>query len=537
MATETGQFLKEFDLCVYGGTASGVLAAVAAARRGHKVVIVEPSRWLGGMIGGGIRITTDCEHPLHVGGLTREMFLRERMFAVWYWNQDGGQLELRQLWKDLTRRCDITVLYEHRLQSVKMRQSRIEHLVLEYAPPELDGAPAARAEREDALRINARVFIDSSYEGDLLAKAGVRYTVGREGRKQYGESLAGVRNVRKFPGVDPYKRAGDPSSGFLSLIPSEPLGEEGDASRHMIPFNFRYIRAMQAVGGGEAAPVPGSIDPEHRELVERVYAAGHLGSCKGNFNRRSLLDGSVPGLQADYPEGDWKTRAKIWQTFIQNDRLVSQVSGVKLGLSPEMYPDTEGWPHQLYVRMARRMIGRYVMTQQDIMLQTEIDDSIGLGYYNVDIYPCRMVVLEDGTLATEGETWELLSPGPYPISYRALTPEEEECSNLLVSVCISASHVACSSIRMEPVFMIMGESAGIAAALTLERGSSVQGLDGDLLQKALLEAGQILSWDGEGYGPIWFNKRFTAWWEKHPQEYERHPVKSTSAAFGAGGSA
>lgn len=531
MKVEDNERLKQqFDVCVYGGTASGVLAAVAASRRGCKVLLVEPSRWLGGMIGSGIRITTDCEYPLHAGGLTREMFLRERMFAVWNWNQDGGQLELRQLWQELIQRFEITLLYEYRLQNVVKQQNRIDHLILEYAPPEPDGTPAAHAEKESALRVSARVFIDSSYEGDLLAQAGVDYTVGRESRKEYGESLAGVRNIKKFPGIDPYKKTGDPSSGVLSLIPPEPVGNEGDASRYMIPFNFRYIRAMQAVSGGEAAPSPEDVAPDHRELLLRTHDAGHLGSCKGNFNRRSLFDGSVPGLQADYPDGNWETRARIWRTFIQNDRLVSQISGVKLGLSREMYPDTAGQPHQLYIRMARRMKGRYIMTQPDLMLQTEIDDSIGLGYYNVDIYPCRMVVLEDGTLATEGETWELLSPGPYPISYRALTPREEECSNLLVSVCISASHVACASIRMEPTFMIMGESAGMAAALALEQNAAVQQLDTGLLQNLLLKAGQILDWNGEGYGPVWFNKRFTAWWEKHPEEYEKSPIKSTYEA-------
>src|SRR5690606_33248105 len=145
----------------------------------------------------------------------------------------------------------------------------------------------------------------------------------------------------------------------------------------------------------------------------------------------------------------------------------------------------------------------------------------GLAYYNVDIYPCRMVVLEDATLATEGETWELVSPGPYPISYRALTPQASECENLLVSVCISASHVACASIRMEPTFMIMGESAGIAAAQAIEQQVSVQRVDVGKLLGAFLEAGQILEWHGWGYGAHWFNKPFEAWWQKHPEEYQK----------------
>ncbi len=514
---------QSFDICVYGGTASGLLAAIAAARRQKSVVVVEPSRWLGGMIGGGIRITTDCEYPLHTGGLTREMLLRERMFDVW--NQDAGQLEQRQLWQNLVERHGVTVIFEHRVARVVMAGQRIDHLILDYAPPESDGVPAATPARKEALKITAQVFIDAGYEGDVMAKAGVEYTTGRESRDHYGESLAGVRHVQRFPGVDPFLEAGNPATGLLPLIPADQLGTEGESSRFMIPFNFRYVRVRQRTGDGMPAPAPTDVSPSHEELVRRVKEAGYLGSVRGNFNRRSLLDGSIPGLQADYPDGDWARRAEIWRTFIQHDRLVAEASGVKIRLIQEMYPDTGGWPHQLYIRMARRMKGEYVMTQADLSLQTEIPDSIGLGYYNVDIYPCRMVVLDDGTLATEGETWELLSPGPYQIPYRALTPKFDECTNLLVSVCISASHVACASIRMEPTFMIMGESAGVAAAQAVEQGSSVQQIDRAKLREDLAAVQQILEWDGEGYGPYWFNKRFNAWWEKHPEEYGRRPVR------------
>lgn len=514
---------ESFDLCVYGATASGMLAAISAAERGHSVALVEPSRWLGGMIGGGIRLATDCEHPVDIGGWTRRLLLHERTFQVW--NQDGGQADLLRMWHELAQQFNLPIFFEHRLQAVEKEGMRITRLVLEYAPPLEDGTPAPEASRGEALAISASLFIDASYEGDLMGMAGVSYSVGRESCIEYGESLAGVRNVKPFPGVDPYRRKGEPESGLLSLIPDDPVGEEGAASRFMIPFNFRYIRAMQHAQEGTPAPLPSGVDSEHVELMKRVKEAGHLGSVRGNFNRRSLLDGSIPGLQADYPTADWRRRSEIWRTFIQNDRLLAQMSGVKLGLLEEMYPDTKGWPHQLYIRMARRMRGRYVMTQADLGLQTDISDSIGLGYYNVDIYPCRLVVLADGTLATEGETWELLSPGPYPISYRSLTPREEECSNVLVSVCISASHVACASIRMEPTFMIMGESAGIAAALALEGGTSVQEVSSEKLENALRQGGQVLHWGGEGYGPFWFHKPFKAWWEKHPEEYAKRPVQ------------
>lgn len=506
------------DICVYGATASGILAAISAAKAGRKVFLVEPGRWLGGMVGGGIRITTDCEHPNHVGGLTRELLLRERTFNIW--DHDRGQEFLREMWSSLIAKHGIVTIFEHRLQSVDKADTRINSLMLEHAPPDADGVPAVKPKQRDAISIEAKVYIDSSYEGDLLALSGVSHTLGRESRDTYGESLAGVRNFRRFPGIDPWKKKGDPASGLLSLIPEDPPGNEGDASRFIIPFNFRFVRSSFINGSGVPAGAPGETDPEHRELINRVHAAGHLKGPVYNYFRRGLIDGSLPGLQADYAGGDWSARARVWRTLIEHDKLLAEITGIRLPLHPEMFPDTHGWPHQLYIRMARRMKGVYTITQADLAHQTQVDDPIGLGYYIVDIYPCRLVVMEDGTLATEGETWELVSPGPYPLSYRALVPKPEECDNLLVSVCISASHVACASIRMEPTYMLMGESAGIAAAQAVSEASRVQDIDMQTLRGSLREAGQILEWDGEGYGAHWFNRPFEAWWQKHPEEYK-----------------
>lgn len=522
-----GMIQKNVAVAIYGATPAGLLAAVAAARCGQSVLLIEPSRWLGGMIGGGIRITTDCEYPNHVGGVTRELLLKERMFNVW--DHDAGQQELRQMWRELLAQYGIPVVFEHRLERVEKQGRRLTRLILEKAPPGADGAPAAQATESGAMAVAAEVFIDASYEGDLLARSGVRYTVGREGREAYGESLAGVRHVQRFEGIDPYRQPGDPTQGLLASLPADPLGEPGSASRFFIPFNFRFVRSLcQAACQGHVehpAPAPGDLAADHRELVRRAHQAGHLTlRSSTNFNRRSPLTGSLPGLQADYPEGDWSRRAEIWRTLMEHDRLVAQVSGTALPLTPAMYPETGGWPHQLYIRMARRMCGDYVMTQADLAHQTDLPDSIGLGYYNVDIYPCRLVVLEDGVLATEGETWELVSPGPYPIPYRAITPRREECTNLLVPLCLSASHVACASIRMEPTFMILGESAGVAAAQAIDTQVDVQDLDIPRLQADLKAAGQILAWDGEGYGACWFNRPFEAWWQKHPEEYGRAPV-------------
>lgn len=219
-----------------------------------------------------------------------------------------------------------------------------------------------------------------------------------------------------------------------------------------------------------------------------------------------------------------EVRRRIWRTLIEHNKLLSELTGTPLPLHPEMFPDTNGWPHQLYIRMARRMMGETVITQADLACQTRVKTPVGLGYYMVDIYPCRLVVLDDGVLATEGETWELVSPGPYPIPYGALTPRREECENLLVSVCVSASHVACSSLRMEPTYMLLGESAGIAAAQAADESGIVQDIDSRRFRASLRRAGQILDWDGEGYGAWWFNRPVEPWWKKHPEEYETNPA-------------
>lgn len=498
---------------------------MAAAGAGRSVIVIEPSRWLGGMIGGGIRITTDCQYPNHVGGQTRELLLHERTFHVPdHWR---GQYELRCMWQRLAEKHGIAVLYEHRLGEVRKQGTRIEAIELENAPPDCEGVPAPTAEQTDAATIRARVFIDASYEGDLMAGAEVSYTIGRESCTTYGESLAGVRNVRRFPGIDPYIRSGDSASDLLPGITPEPLGDFGEASRYLIPFNFRFVGALLQEQTGMPAPSADEsrLPAHHRTLINRIHAAGHLApyGASWNFRRTSLVNGTLPGLQADYPDGDWVTRSRIWRALIEHDRLYFHVLGRRLSITPEMYPDTNGWPHQLYIRMARRMCSDYVMTQHDLAHQRNAPDSVGLGYYNVDIYPCRILQLDDGTIATEGETWELVSPGPYPIAYRSIVPRSDQCTNLLVPVCVSASHVACASLRMEPTFMLLGESAGIAANLALEDDRAVQEVEINRLQRALRDAGQILEWDGEGYGPYWFNRRFEAWWEKHPQEYVANP--------------
>jgi hypothetical protein len=365
-----------------------------------------------------------------------------------------------------------------------------------------------------------------------MAMSGVSYRIGKESRKQYGESLAGIIISKEFPGVDPYIEEGNPESGLLSCISSDPLGEEGDSSRYFIAYNFKLAWEETPTDEYPGIPItpPKKKNEDVYELLKRYTDAGYTISWPNdNMARGELMTGAIPGMQVDYPDGDWATRSRIWQGYIDHVRTLTDFTGKEVRLLSGNNEDTNGWPF-LYIRAGRRMIGEYVMTQKDLQLQTDPPTPVCLGYYKVDIYPNRIVVLKDGTLAHEGNVWSLVSPGPYQIPYGAIIPGKEECKNLLVPLCMSASHVAYSSIRMEATYMVMGESAGVAAALALKTNKAVQDIDRDELTSMLKKYGQILEWDGKGYRHWRYNFLGepiveTTRWETNPEEYLIHPVK------------
>jgi hypothetical protein len=416
---------------------------------------------------------------------------------------------------------------------VKKTNGIIEEAIFEYAPPGKNGVPLPTRISDNLIRVQAKMYIDASYEGDLMACSGVPYRVGKESKKEYGESLAGTVVSKKFPGVDPYIKEGNPKSGLLSCITPDPLGEEGDSSRFFMAYNFKLaweINPTLEYPGILITP-PDPKDKDVYELLKRYVNAGYAFSWPcDNFDRGQLMTGTLPGMQLDYPDGDWATRSKVWKGFIDHVRTLSDFSGKEVRLVSDCNEDTDGWPF-LYIRGGRRMIGEYVMRQQDLQLQTEPPTPIGLGYYPVDIYPNRLVVLADGTLAHEGHVWEHVAPGPYPLPYGAIIPRKSDCSNLLVPLCMSATHVAYASIRMEATYMVMGESAGIAAALAIKQKKAVQDIDRDELLNMVKKYGQKLKWDGYGYR-IWrYNilgkpapQKFR--WETHPEEYKIHPVET-----------
>lgn len=487
-----------YDICVYGGTASGVMAAVTAVKQGCTVVIVEPSRWLGGMTGGGLS-HVDWGREKAVGGTALSILSK---------NYDDAKY--REVFSQLVKKYRIRVIYEHRVSAVQKEGMSIRSITLDHAPPDALGCPVAAPKKSNAMTISAQVFIDCSYEGDLMARAGVSYTWGRESRDEYGESLAGVRPNLAVYDIDPYVTPGDPKSGLLPFVQDMKPQPEGSADGLTMGYGFRWKFSKDA--DRIPIPAPENYDPKQWELYRRGFtskakidegrrmkgklgffepAGGRIHSLGAGNLARALLAPTNYGSNAEYPDGDYATRARIWKAdqefmsgmthFLRTDDCVPdkfKQTALEFGFQRGIFDETQGWPHQLYVREARRMKSEYVVTQRDLEGDTNPEDSIGLASYGVDDWPYATYVYE-GKVALYGGEFSMLYldekyEGIYKIPYRAITPRRSECSNLLVPVCVSASHIAMTSIRMEPVWMILGESAGVAAAMAVKENLPVQ---------------------------------------------------------------
>ncbi len=487
-----------YDVCVYGGNASGVMAACAAAKEGAKVVVVEPSRWLGGMTGGGL-MHVDWGREEAVSGSTRPIL-----------KKDYKDAQYRSVFAEMLKAAGVTVLFEHRVSAVEKSDGMIRAIALDLAPFDDTGCPPALPMQVGVRTIKAKVFIDCSYEGDLMARSGVAYTFGREAKSAYGESLAGAQPPMSVYAIDPYVRAGDPQSGLLPGLQPTPVAPVGEADKLTMGYGFRW----RFVFKGESLPIepPANYDPKQFELYRRAFqqgvdilsgrvmrgkvdgwekSAGRVYSGGAGNLARALFAPTNYGHNAGYPDGDYATRARIWKEqqdfvrgmthFLRTDPSVpakQREIALGVGLEKGAFDDTKGYPHQLYVREARRMVSDYVVTQKDLEGRTNPVDSVGLASYGVDEWPYATVAL-DGKVALMGGYYSMLyleddHRGIYRIPYRAIVPRKDQCANLLVPVCVSASHVAMTSIRMEPVWMILGESAGVAAAMAVKSGTAVQ---------------------------------------------------------------
>jgi len=492
------------DLCVYGGTSAGVAAALQARRMGLTAVIAEFGNRLGGMSSGGLG-HTDIGNKAAIGGIAREFYTElgrryagdkrvDADGAIWQFEPGAAE----RLFLDWTAEAGIPVYYRQHLDKIDKRDGRIRRIVM-----------------ENGTAFEASMFIDATYEGDLLAGAGIGYHVGRESNAVYKETLNGIHfghpNHNFKAWVDPYRVEGKPDSGLAFGVTDAPPGVQGEGDACIQAYNFR-ICLTNREDIRLPIPQPPGYDPDRYVLLERYIRAGvwdalkllsHMPNGKTDLNNNGAVSTDYIGMNYRWPEGSYAEREAIFQDhvnytigllyFLTHDERIpapirAEVS--QWGLPADEYPDTGHWSPQLYIREARRMVSDLVMTERHCRFYEMVDDPVGLAAYTMDSHNCRRIVL-DGRCINEGNV-EVAPAAPYPISYRAIVPRGEECLNLLVPVCLSASHIAFGSIRMEPVFMILGQSAATAAALAIEAGRAVQDVPYPLLRERLIEGGQVL---------------------------------------------
>jgi len=497
---------KTYDVVVYGGTASGVMAAIAAAREGAKVVVLEPKLHIGGMVTGGLS-ATDIGRRSVIGGYPLEFFKRlgkyynyqsmTRDSIGWFPEPHVAELVLNQMVKE----AGVTVLYKQRLKEkggVKKKNGKIITIVM-----------------ENGKEFTGKVFIDATYEGDLMAFAGVSYIVGRESQSQYNEYSAGIRDA--FGSQSAYDDNGKLLPGVQTQAP-EPVGF-GDGKTQA--YNFRLSLTNNPDNMIPFSKPERYDTSRYTELLRTtltairkegaVQAAEHIfpGMGKVPRNKVDLNTADYVGANWDYPDGSYKRKKEIWDDhvnyvagymyFLGHDTRLPQAyrDAINLwGLSKDEFVDNHHWPYELYVREARRMVGEHVITQQDVVSDLQKTDAVGLGSYGLDVHPVQAWVNEKGLLKYEGRPQrteqERMKHIPYQIPYRALIPKKSQVKNLLVPVCMSASHVAYSTLRMEPQFMILGQAAGTAAYLAAKQQKSVQDIDNKELATILHARGAYL---------------------------------------------
>lgn len=494
------QKINRYDVVVYGGTSAGVIAAYTAKQMGKSVILVEPGTRVGGLTTGGLGYT-DIGNKYAVKGLSLDFYRKigrhYRNFEQWIFEPHVAE----NVFLAYLKKASVKVIYSYRIISAKMNKEDVVSVTLENA---------LHPARNSNKTIYGKVFIDCSYEGDLMARAGVSYTVGREDNKQYNETYNGVqfREKHQFPdGVDPYKIAGKPESGLLWGISRDTLLPDGTGNKMMQTYNIRICLTKNKANSIPIAE-PADYKPERYELLLRLLEKRPVKNLEGlmtlsgmpgdktDINNNGAFSTDMIGMNWEYPEAGYKKRAAIFRVhknytqglfyFIGHDPRVPaylQRQMLQYGYPKDEYVNTGHFTTQMYVREARRMIGGYVMTQANCQGKETVDDGIALAAYTMDSHNAERLVV-NGMVKNEGDV-QIGGFGPYPISYRSITPKREQCGNLLVPVCLSASHIAYGSIRMEPVFMMLGQAAATAACMAIDKKTAVQKINFKQLQLLL----------------------------------------------------
>lgn len=486
------------DVCVYGGTSGGIMAAIQAARLGKSVALIAFGKRLGGLSAGGLG-RTDVGNVGAFGGISREFY---RRVGQEYGEPESWVFEpsvALRVFEAMLAETPVQVFREHRLDKVDKEGARITTLHC-----------------ENGQSFHAKMFVDASYEGDLLAAAGVSYIVGRESGDTYGELYNGIQmghgSHQWLRFVDPYVKPGDPQSGLLPGVEDLEPGINRAADKVVQAYNFRVTltRADDRVPFYE----PGGYDPERYTLLARygpqgmrdsLRLTGWMPNGKTDTNNHGAFSSDNIGRNHAWPDGDYETRERIFQDhvtynqglywFLSHDERVPREIRERVqeyGLPRDEYTDTGHWTPELYVREARRMVSEVVMTEQHCLLRYQIDDPIGLAAYQMDSHNCRRLVY-GGRVVNEGDV-QIKVREPYPISYRAVVPRKAEAENLIVPWALSASHIAFGSIRMEPVFMALGHACADACVQAMDANVALQDIDYGKLKEQLLKEDHRLSW-------------------------------------------
>lgn len=493
----------QYDIAIYGGTSAGVIAAYTAAMQNKKVILIEPGKHLGGLSSGGLGYT-DIGNKYVVSGLARDFYRRVGKhygkFETWIFEPYVAE----EIFNQYINEANVPVLYQYILMSVKKENGFIKSIKIQNINP-----VASTINKT----ITAKMFIDCSYEGDLMAKAGVSYTVGREDNKTYNETWNGSQLLDKhqFPdGIDPYKIPGDSTSGLLWGISNNKVLPNGTGNKMVQTYNYRLCLTNDAANKIDITKPDGYDASQYelllryidkykpKELNDRVLKIDIMPNHKTDINNNGPFSTDFIGMNWNYPDADYNTRTQILAAqkeytigllyFIGHDpRIPEHLRNEMLqwGYPKDEYTDNNNFTPQAYIRESRRMIGAYVMTQNNCEGAAIITDAVGMAAYTMDSHNCERLVV-NGMVKNEGDV-QVGGFGPYPVSYRALIPKENECKNLYVPVCLSASHIAYGSIRMEPVFMVLAQSCAAAACIAINNNQTVQQVSVQQLQQTLAQ--------------------------------------------------
>lgn len=522
------------DVVIYGGTCAAVMAAVQVKKMGKSVIIVSPDKHLGGLSSGGLGFT-DTGNKAVIGGLARDFYHRIYLHyekpSSWkqqkkseYGNKGQGTVAMdgvnRTMW--IFEPSAAEKVFEDYIKEFGIEVVRNEWLDREKGIKK-NGDRIMSITTLSGKNYEGTMFLDTTYEGDLMAAAGCDYHVGREANSVYGEEhngiQVGVLHHRHHFGavkdkISPYKVPGDPKSGMLSRVSTEDPGKFGEADKRVQAYCFRscYTNVPE---NRIPFPKPDGYDASQYEILLRVLNTGWgeffekfdpIPNFKTDTNNHGPFSFDNIGMNYEYPEARYEKRREIiaehrryqqgllW--FVANDpRVPKKVQDElrKWGLPKDEFTDNGNWSHQLYIREARRMIGDYVMTENELRKKKPTPESVGMGSYTIDSHNVQRYITSDGYVQNEGDIG-VSTNGPYEIAYRSLVPKKGQASNLLVPVAMSASHIAYGSIRMEPVFMILGQSAATAAVLALDGALAVQNVPYEKLREVLLKDGQILAY-------------------------------------------